>query len=101
MFEAISEPTRYRIVQEFATGARYTATNLSKIVEQDRRLVSKHLNVLRECGLVVEYSGKDRRFIFNGILPMFLRGVHDGAHVVDFGSGVLRVPVKKEAQVGK
>ncbi|RYD65606.1 MAG: transcriptional regulator, partial [Verrucomicrobiaceae bacterium] len=88
----VSEPTRYRIVQELSTGVLLTASKLSPLLHQDQRQVSKHLRALRECGLVFEQPGVDRRFNFNGIHRKFLRGLQDGVYIVDFGSGVLRIP---------
>lgn len=95
VYRAISEATRYRIIQVLSSGELLPAVWLAEQLGQDQRRISKHLKILRACGLVYEQVGSDRRSRFNGICPQFLKGLQNGVYIVDFGSGVLRIPAVK------
>lgn len=60
VFQAIADPTRREIIQRIAQGS----LNLNSIAESfdiSRQAVSKHIQILTECGLVViTQKGRER-----------------------------------------
>ncbi|MDX6297706.1 MAG: hypothetical protein QOI51_1563 [Nocardioidaceae bacterium] len=58
--EALSDPTRRRIVEELAASER-TAGELAALFDISRPGVSRHLRVLREAGLVRSEPDAQRR----------------------------------------
>src|SRR4029077_15425100 len=50
-FAALAEPNRYRIVELLRSGAR-SVNDIGERLDLSQPLVSKHLRVLREAGLV-------------------------------------------------
>lgn len=60
VFQAIADPTRRQIIQRVAQGA----LNLNAVAEDfaiSRQAVSKHIQILTECGLVViTQKGRER-----------------------------------------
>lgn len=65
-FNAIAEPRRRQILDILAAGER-SVTDLVALLGQAQPLVSKHLRVLREVGLVdVRDEGRQRIYRLNG-----------------------------------
>jgi DNA-binding transcriptional ArsR family regulator len=59
-FAALAEPNRYRIVELLRSGAR-SVNDIGERLDLSQPLVSKHLRVLREAGLVdVEPRARQR-----------------------------------------
>jgi len=73
-FNAIAEPRRRQILDILAAGER-SVTDLVALLGHAQPLVSKHLRVLREVGLVdVRDEGRQRIYRLNGHA---LKPVHD------------------------
>jgi DNA-binding transcriptional ArsR family regulator len=73
-FNAIAEPRRRQIVDVLAGGQR-SVTELVAILDVPQPLVSKHLRVLREVGIVTaREDGRQRLYRVNGIA---LKPVYD------------------------
>lgn len=88
--EIISEATRYRILRELCTGRLLASIHLAELLHVDQRLMSKHLTVLRDAGLLYEKTGTDNRHRLHGIRPAFLTGEEDGKVILDWGGGLVR-----------
>ena len=59
IFQAIADPTRRAIILLLATGA-FTPNTLAGHFDTSRQAISKHIQVLAECGLVKqEQSGRE------------------------------------------
>ncbi len=52
VFNALSDPTRRRVVERLAQGQPLTATALAADLPISRQAVSKHLSALADAGLV-------------------------------------------------
>ncbi len=73
-FNAVAEPRRRQILDLLAAGER-PVNDLVELLDLAQPLVSKHLRVLREVGLVeVRDEGRHRMYRLNG-LP--LKPIHD------------------------
>jgi DNA-binding transcriptional ArsR family regulator len=73
-FNAVAEPRRRQILEILAAGER-PVNDLVSLMGMAQPLVSKHLRVLREVGLVeVREDGRQRLYRLNG-LP--LKPIHD------------------------
>ena len=73
-FNAVAEPRRREIIGLLARGER-PVNDLAAILELSQPLVSKHLRVLREVGLVVARDeGRRRIYRLNG---RNLKPIHD------------------------
>jgi DNA-binding transcriptional ArsR family regulator len=73
-FNAVAEPRRRQIIDVLAGGER-PVNDLVAILELSQPLVSKHLRVLREVGLVaVRDEGRQRIYRLNG---RSLKPIHD------------------------
>jgi DNA-binding transcriptional ArsR family regulator len=73
-FNAVAEPRRRQILDLLAEGER-TVNDLVDALDLAQPLVSKHLRVLREVGLVeVREDGRQRRYRLNSA-P--LKAIHD------------------------
>jgi len=73
-FNAIAEPRRRQILDTLARGER-PVNNLVALLGMTQPLVSKHLRVLREVGLVdVRDEGRQRVYRLNG---RELKPIHD------------------------
>jgi DNA-binding transcriptional ArsR family regulator len=73
-FNAVAEPRRRQIIDLLAGGER-PVNDLVAILELSQPLVSKHLRVLREVGLVaVRDEGRQRIYRLNG---RSLKPIHD------------------------
>lgn len=63
VFAALADPTRRAIFRLVVDEGPLTATNVSSRLPISRQGVAKHLNVLREAGLVrAERRGRETRF---------------------------------------
>jgi DNA-binding transcriptional ArsR family regulator len=73
-FNAVAEPRRRQILDVLSAGER-PVNDLVKLVGLAQPLVSKHLRVLREVGLVgVREQGRQRLYSLNG---QPLKPIHD------------------------
>jgi DNA-binding transcriptional ArsR family regulator len=73
-FNAVAEPRRRQIIDLLAGGER-PVNDLVAILELSQPLVSKHLRVLREVGLVaVRDEGRQRIYRLNG---RSMKPIHD------------------------
>jgi DNA-binding transcriptional ArsR family regulator len=73
-FNAVAEPRRRQILDVLAAGER-SVNDLVERIGVDQPLVSKHLRVLREVGLVgVRDLGRQRLYSING---QPLKPIHD------------------------
>ncbi len=73
-FNAVAEPRRRQILDVLATGER-SVNDLVTLIGLPQPLVSKHLRVLREVGLVdVRDEGRQRMYRLNG---RALKPIHD------------------------
>ena len=73
-FNAVAEPRRRQILDFLATGER-SVNDLVELLDLSQPLVSKHLRVLREVGLVdVRDDGRHRWYRLNGHA---LKPIHD------------------------
>ncbi len=73
-FAALAEPNRFHIVEHLRHGAR-SVGDLCERLDLSQPLVSKHLRVLLDAGLVdVEARSRQR---FYGLRPKPLRALHD------------------------
>lgn len=73
-FEAVTEPTRRRILDLLRTGERPVG-DLVSVLGVSQPAVSKHLRVLRDAGLVVVRGDAQRRFY--RLEPQALRELDD------------------------
>lgn len=89
---ALSDRTRFRMMEIFSAGVALSPTHFEYILRGDRRALARHLEILRACGLVIQEKGADARVRLNRIPAEFLKGREDGCYIVDYGSGELRVP---------
>ena len=65
IFQAIADPTRRAIILLLATGA-FTPNTLAGQFDTSRQAISKHIQVLAECGLVKqEQSGREIYYHLN------------------------------------
>jgi DNA-binding transcriptional ArsR family regulator len=72
-FNAVAEPRRRQIIDAIAAGER-SVSDLVAVLGLPQPLVSKHLRVLREVGVVVvRDEGRQRLYRLNGIAlkPIF------------------------------
>jgi DNA-binding transcriptional ArsR family regulator len=66
VFHALSDPTRRRLLEELAAGAR-PAGKLAESFSSSRPAVARHLRVLRDAGLVrVRPQGRERVYALDG-----------------------------------
>jgi DNA-binding transcriptional ArsR family regulator len=73
-FGALAEPNRYRIVELLRTGAR-SVNEIGDRLELSQPLVSKHLRVLKEVGLV-DVEPRARQRVYQ-LRAKPLRELHD------------------------
>ena len=65
IFQAIADPTRRAIILLLATGA-FTPNTIAEQFDSSRQAVSKHIQVLVECGLVKQQqSGREIYYHLN------------------------------------
>jgi DNA-binding transcriptional ArsR family regulator len=74
-FNAVAEPRRRQILDALATGDEHPVNDLVEQLGLPQPLVSKHLRVLREVGVVeVREDGRQRLYRLNG---RALKPIHD------------------------
>ena len=73
-FAALADPNRFRIVELLRAGPR-PVTDIGSRLRLNQPLVSKHLRVLKEAGLVDAEARAQQRLY--GLRPDRLREVHD------------------------
>jgi DNA-binding transcriptional ArsR family regulator len=63
LFTALADPVRRQLLEDLAETSPRTATQLARAYPQTRQGILKHLNVLRDAGLVTVYQqGREKRF---------------------------------------
>lgn len=62
MCAALGDPTRWRILSELGDGAK-SASALARLIPVSRQAIGKHLDVLREVGLV-ESEQRGREVVY-------------------------------------
>ncbi|MGO4546378.1 ArsR/SmtB family transcription factor [Paenibacillus sp. 2TAB23] len=66
VFDAIADPTRRRLIRLLAEAEEIPLYELTTQFEMGRTAVSKHLNILKEAGLVLDRKvGRETRFKLN------------------------------------
>lgn len=66
VFDAISDPTRRRLMQMLTEAEEVPLHELTSQFEMGRTAVSKHLNILKEANLVVDRKvGRETRYRLN------------------------------------
>lgn len=66
VFDAISDPTRRRLIQLLSEADELPLHELTVHFEMGRTAVSKHLTILKEAGLVLDRKvGRETRFRLN------------------------------------
>jgi DNA-binding transcriptional ArsR family regulator len=64
IFTALADPMRRQLLIDLAKNSPKTATQLAKSYPISRPGIIKHLNILKEAGLVkVSQHGRDKRYI--------------------------------------
>jgi DNA-binding transcriptional ArsR family regulator len=81
---AIGTPTRWQILSELSAGEPLMVSEIAQRTGRSADLVSKHLAVLRKCGMVVQSRG-----VFYQIPKQYLPV--PGQRVADFGHCLLRL----------
>ncbi|RYD76192.1 MAG: hypothetical protein EOP84_17235 [Verrucomicrobiaceae bacterium] len=92
VLRAASDRIRLEVIRELSKGTPIAIRELAKRVGGSADLMSKHIMVLRECGITREVAGTDGRFRFQILAPEILVRIERGERIVDFGSCVLRYP---------
>jgi DNA-binding transcriptional ArsR family regulator len=64
VFEALADPTRRSVLRDVAEHGSRTATELAAGLPVTRQAIAKHLQVLRQAGLVIPTrAGRETRFM--------------------------------------
>jgi DNA-binding transcriptional ArsR family regulator len=72
MFKALTDPTRTRILRFLLLKGRSDISTIAEHLPQDRSVISRHLNMMAEAGLLVaEKETRHRFYALNG--ETFLR----------------------------
>jgi DNA-binding transcriptional ArsR family regulator len=82
LFAALADPMRRQLLINLARHSPKTATELAKEYPISRPGIIKHLNILKEAGLVKVYQkGRDKRYVLTpeplGELEQWLHEVND------------------------
>jgi DNA-binding transcriptional ArsR family regulator len=85
--KALADQTRWRMVQELLAGP-LTVNELAQRLKVSQYNVSKHLRVLRQCGLVE--AVKRGKHVDCRIAPAFQRRMAGNNHQLDLGCCVFR-----------
>jgi len=63
LFTALADPVRRQLLEDLAEQSPRTATQLAEHYPQTRQGILKHLNVLKDAGLVTVYQrGREKRY---------------------------------------
>jgi DNA-binding transcriptional ArsR family regulator len=66
VFKAIADPTRRRIIDVVADQANSTISTVSKHFKISRQAVTKHINILKEAGIIImRKQGRETQLYFN------------------------------------
>ena len=84
LLAAIGDPVRWRILSELSAGEPLMVIEIAERIKRDAGLVSKHLAVLRQAGLVV--AGRARLY---QIPKQYLHA--PGQRLADYGHCLLRL----------
>jgi DNA-binding transcriptional ArsR family regulator len=80
-FNAVAEPKRRRMLEELASGGELTVTEIVLRLGWPQPMVSKHLGVLKQVGLVnARREGQKRVYRVNGEQ---LKTIHDWAKMFE------------------
>ena len=92
ILKAITDPVRYRILQEMAGGAEFSIVAMARKLGAQTDMMGRHFQTLRRARLLrrVKPEGADGRLKHFHIPAEFRPAQPDGRKVVDFGSCVLR-----------
>ena len=88
---AISNPARWNLLRELASGEPLMVTELAERVGQSLDTASKNMAILRKAGIVIQ--GRNRLY---QIAPQFLADKTE--RILDFGYCLLRMNVGAEQQ---
>jgi DNA-binding transcriptional ArsR family regulator len=88
VLKALSEDTRWRIVQALLLTERANVTDLSESLVVSQPNVSKHLRILRESKIVV--TVKDGTVVWCSITPEFRQRVRSGEPTLELGCCTFR-----------
>lgn len=68
-FKALCEPVRVKILALLAERGRSDISTLAEAFTQDRSVISRHLTLLEDCGMVTcDRAGRHRYYQINGAL---------------------------------
>jgi DNA-binding transcriptional ArsR family regulator len=63
LFTSLADPVRRQLLEDLAEHSPRTATQLARHYPKTRQGILKHLNVLKEAGLVTVYQqGREKRY---------------------------------------
>lgn len=88
ILRAITEPTRYAVLQELADGHWRSVTRLAKQLDCHPDLMGRHLQRLRKAGLVRRVNPgpeADQRSKYYQIPTEYRATLPDGRRILDFG----------------
>lgn len=97
VFFALGSDVRWAIIKMLADGKPRAAAEVAVALGRDFDGVSKHLRLMRECGVVSSRTGADRRLTEYFIPPQF-RAANG---VLDFGVGTVQMPTAVAATLPK
>lgn len=81
---ALSDPTRWTIINELAGGEPRMVSELAKLTGRSMGVISKHMAVLRKVGIV--YIGRGRLYhLEKHFIPA------PGSEGIDFGPCIFRI----------
>jgi len=88
---AISNPARWNLLRELASGDQLMVTELAERLGQSFDATSKHMTVLRKAGIAIQ--ARNRLY---SVAPQFIANKTE--RILDFGYCVLRLNVGLEPQ---
>ena len=83
VLKALSDETRWRIVQTLLHTPRASVTDLVGQLAVPQPSISKHLRVLRRAGIVV--GQKEGQVLWCSVTPEFRRRLKGGTQTLDLG----------------
>ena len=75
VWKALSDPTRRSILDLLRKGAKTTTEIVEAFPDMTRHAVMKHIDVLRDCGLVI--TREDGRRRINSLNPVPIRQIYE------------------------
>lgn len=88
VLKALSDGTRWRIVQLLIEQERAKVTELALRLSVIQPTMSKHLRILREAGIVV--PEKEGTTVWYRVAPDFKQRLGDGGQILDLGCCTFR-----------